>query len=228
MAVKQSVVLKGQRDGISIILDESVEFDALKESLRKKVSQGKRFFDGAGTKVSFKGRDISESEEQALIDIILEETSLDVTFVESSGYDSASGGGNDHDTPTGTKLNLVIPPGIGYMEGRASFYHGGLRAGQSIKYNGSVVILGDVNPGGEVVASGNVVVLGALKGMAHAGASGDDHCFVSALVLTPTQLRIGNTISYVPAPAKGVKPTPSYAYIKDGQVFVAALGNGQK
>ena len=84
--------------------------------------------------------------------------------------------------------------------------------------------MGDVNPGSEVVADGNVVVLGSLKGLAHAGASGDESCIVLANVLQPVQLRIASVISSMPAnKQKKQAISPSYAYVKDGKVCIAAL-----
>ncbi|MCL2576957.1 MAG: septum site-determining protein MinC [Defluviitaleaceae bacterium] len=235
MSTKQIVTLKGQKDGIGIILDAEADFEALKESLRKKVSQGKQFFDGADTKVAFKGRELNDFEEKTLIDIITSETNLDITFVQGEDFvipngngDSAAvtgeasvfgGGGSSAPAPHPSS----VPKQLGRKESPTAYYQGGLRSGQSIKYKGSVVIMGDVNPGSEIVADGNVVVLGALKGMAHAGASGDDSCFVSALFLRPTQLRIAGLISYVPETAKNVRSAAAYAYIKDGQVFIGPL-----
>lgn len=64
---------------------------------------------------------------------------------------------------------------------------------------GNIVIVGDVNPGAEVIASGNVIVFGALKGMAHAGALGDNSAVIIALELRPIQLRIGKVINRPPA-----------------------------
>jgi septum site-determining protein MinC len=223
MAIKQIVTLKGQRDGIGIILDADAPFDELKDSLRKKVSQGKKFFDGANTKISFKGRDLDDFSEKVLIDIITEETNLDITFVQGEGFVAPAK--DKPKTPTAPPPPVSSPPPRhGKRESMTAYYHGGLRSGQSIKYNGSVVIMGDVNPGSEIVADGNVVVLGALKGMAHAGASGDDTCFVSALFLHPTQLRIAGTISYVPDTHKNnARSSAAYAYIKDGQVFIGPL-----
>ncbi|MBC7106160.1 MAG: septum site-determining protein MinC, partial [Firmicutes bacterium] len=65
-----------------------------------------------------------------------------------------------------------------------------LRSGQRLCYNGNVVILGDVNPGAEVVAAGNVIVMGVLRGVVHAGANGNEEAVVLAFRLRPTQLRI--------------------------------------
>jgi septum site-determining protein MinC len=213
MAAKQIVTLKGQRDGIGIILDESADFGEIQESLRKKVSQGRQFFDGAGVKVSFKGRELNDLDEKILIDIITEETNLDITFVQGEGFVPPP----VNDMP----LPAAAPMKSGQKESLTIYQQGGLRSGQTIKYKGSVVVIGDVNPGSEIVADGNVVILGALKGMAHAGAAGDESCFVSALSLQPTQLRIANLISYVPKNEKNTRAA-AYAYIKDGQVYITA------
>ena len=249
MPAKQSVIVKGQRNGISIMLDEAAEFEQLQETLREKVSNAKSFFEGAKTNVSFKGRKLSEIEEQHLLDIILAETNLDVGFVEGSDYIApkpkprrVADSPLTLDEPVSKKIipinpslptmkindiEDISPLRLSHTESETAYYRGGLRSGQSIKYHGSVVIMGDVNPGSEVVAEGNVIVLGALKGMAHAGSKGDNNCFVSALVLQPTQLRIGRLITYIPVAdkkaKKGASLEPSYAYIKDDQVFVAPL-----
>lgn len=119
-----------------------------------------------------------------------------------------------------------VQSNVNYIESNTAYYQGGLRSGQCIKFDGSVVVMGDANPGSEIIASGNVIVLGALKGMAHAGAAGDISCHVTALTLRPTQLRIANLITYVPEPQKGKKPEqqkPSIAYVKDGRVFVGSM-----
>lgn len=79
-----------------------------------------------------------------------------------------------------------------------------IRSGQTTSsLTGSVIIYGDVNPGGEVVASGDIVVLGALRGNAHAGANGRLSSVIIAMELVPLQLQIG---SYVNRPPLGQKP----------------------
>ena len=230
MAVKQTVMLKGQKGGISIILDADASFETIKDNLRRKVSMGKQFFEGADTKISFKGRVLSELDEKILVDIVQEETNLEITMVADDDFMVSSQApaqvkekAASTPLPEISALTETSPPRHGHMESKTAYYQGGLRSGQSIHYKGSVVILGDVNPGSEVVADGNVVVLGALKGMAHAGASGDKSCFVSALFLKPTQLRVADIISFVPDTASTSRSGAAYAYIKDGQVFIGPL-----
>ncbi|MFZ3170568.1 MAG: septum site-determining protein MinC [Carboxydocellales bacterium] len=95
-----------------------------------------------------------------------------------------------------------------------------LRSGQSIHYHGNVVVLGDVNPGAEIVAGGNIIVMGSLRGVVHAGATGAKDAEVTAFRLLPTQLRIADQITRAPDgnyPDPGVAET---AKIVDGVVVI--------
>jgi septum site-determining protein MinC len=91
-----------------------------------------------------------------------------------------------------------------------------LRSGASLQHAGHVVVIGDVNPGAEVIARGDVVVWGRLRGMVHAGAEGDEGAVVCALDLSPTQLRISGQIAVTPK--RRGKPQPEMARISNGQV----------
>lgn len=95
-----------------------------------------------------------------------------------------------------------------------------LRSGQKFYYNGNVVVMGDVNPGAEVVASGNVIVMGQMRGMVHAGAEGDESAVVMAFRLMPTQLRIANHITRPPDEELPEHPVPEIARIKNGVVTI--------
>ncbi len=81
-----------------------------------------------------------------------------------------------------------------------------LRSGQRVEHPGSVVVLGDVNPGAEVVAGGDVIVVGKLKGLAHAGALGDPERFIFALALEAKQLRIAHLLAQAPEGQRGRGP----------------------
>jgi len=101
-----------------------------------------------------------------------------------------------------------------------------LRSGQSIRYNGNVVVLGDVNPGAEVAATGNVIVMGALRGVVHAGAGGDENSVVMAFRLQPTQLRIANHITRPPDNETVDTDHPEMARIRGGVVTIEAFQTG--
>ena len=105
------------------------------------------------------------------------------------------------------------------LEGEnAVFVQRTLRSGFKVSHRGHVIVLGDVNPGAEVIAGGSVIVWGRLKGVVHAGAEGNESSFVCALDMNPTQLRIAGLVT-IPSHRKG-KPDPEIARIQNGQVVV--------
>jgi len=92
------------------------------------------------------------------------------------------------------------------------------RSGQSMKYPGHIVILGDVNPGAEIIAGGNIIVWGRIRGMVHAGALGDESAIVCALDLAPSQLRIAGHISRAPEERRH-SPQPEMASIDQNRII---------
>ena len=93
-------------------------------------------------------------------------------------------------TPAPAPTAVTEPPSPAVL-----YHRGTLRGGQSLANVGHIVVVGDVNPGAELVAGGDIVVFGALRGVAHAGAQGETSARVYALSLAPTQLRIATTIA---------------------------------
>ncbi len=81
-----------------------------------------------------------------------------------------------------------------------------IRSGTRVEYPGHVVVVGDVNPGAEIVAEGNVIVWGRVRGMIHAGAKGNRSAYICALDLSPNQLRIADEISATLKPQKDPRP----------------------
>ena len=76
------------------------------------------------------------------------------------------------------------------------FHKGSLRSGQRIEVEGSIVIIGDVNSGAEVIAADNIIIMGTLRGLAHAGAKGNKEAIIAAGGLDAVQLRISNIVSF--------------------------------
>ncbi len=98
-----------------------------------------------------------------------------------------------------------------------------LRSGQKYRSEGNMVILGDINPGAEVIAGGNILVMGVLKGVAHAGAYGDENAVIAAFRLNPIQLRIANHITRPPDGESIIVNTPELAKIRAGKVVIEKL-----
>ena len=100
-----------------------------------------------------------------------------------------------------------------------TFHRGSLRSGQKLEIEGSVVILGDVNSGAEVIASENIVVLGSLRGLAHAGAKGNKQAIIGAGTLDTVQIRIANIIKEIDRDEEPLHKQ-AYIYILDGKIEI--------
>jgi septum site-determining protein MinC len=109
-------------------------------------------------------------------------------------------------------------------EGGAVLVRRTLRSGQTVRHTGHVVVVGDVNPGAEIIAGGDVVVWGRLRGTVHAGAGGNDDAVVCALMLAPTQLRIGSHIARSPGGEPGHRILPEVASVQGDQIVAKPWG----
>jgi len=224
MVRNSSVIFKGRRDGITILLDGEIPFEELQEALHAKMQDAQQFFGTATASITFKGRELTEAEEASLLDVMTQSSNMSISFTKSeSGQTFISPRpAPPEEEPMRPNVSLLSA-----TDNMTHFQKGSLRSGQKIQYAGSVVLMGDVNPGAEIVAEGNVIVLGAIKGMVHVGSSGNRDCYASAFDMRPTQLRIADLITYVPKEMvtrrSNEKPTPVYAYIQDGQIYIESL-----
>jgi len=117
------------------------------------------------------------------------------------------------------------PPPLRAVEtAPATLYHAAtLRGGQVLHHTGNIVVVGDVNPGAELVATGDILVFGRLAGIAHAGAGGDETARIYALELAATQLRIAAFIGAEEAPADGGRREPEVAVAQGGRIVILSL-----
>ncbi|MGF2039772.1 MAG: septum site-determining protein MinC [Nostoc sp. CmiVER01] len=95
-----------------------------------------------------------------------------------------------------------------------------VRSGVEIRHPGTVIILGDVNPGGIVIADGDIIIWGRLRGIAHAGAGGNRECLIMALQMEPTQLRIADAVARAPEKPP-IQFSPEVAHITPQGIRIA-------
>lgn len=93
------------------------------------------------------------------------------------------------------------------------FYRTSLRSGQKVEFAGSIVIIGNVNDGAEVIAEENIIILGTLRGMAHAGARGNEKAIIAAEAINSNQLRIASKIKEINK--EEMETTYTYAFVND-------------
>ncbi|HDQ35110.1 MAG TPA: septum site-determining protein MinC, partial [Chloroflexi bacterium] len=174
------------------------------------------FFRGGRVILQLDQRPLTEAELLALRDllerhdielwVVLSDDSATQRLVRSHGIRTRLPGETAEPSPTAAPEDQ-----------QALFVHRTLRSGQSLNYPGHVIVLGDVNPGAEVIAGGNIIIWGRVRGIVHAGAFGDASALICALDLNPSQLRIASHISRSPDERRR-KPKPEMAYIRDDHI----------
>ncbi|MBP3337385.1 MAG: septum site-determining protein MinC [Clostridia bacterium] len=197
------LTVKGSKDGLVVNLDTGMPIEQAKKELREKFESTKEFFNNEKLNITINALNFSEfeiCELQGVIKEVLDKA--EITFLSYAELKKAEA------------MNSL-------GEEMTKFYKGTVRSGQRIEATKNLVVIGDANPGSELVAGGNVIVVGALRGMVHAGAKGDEEAFVLALSLLPTQLRIANFITRAPDDlSENVRIIPEIAKIREGSIII--------
>lgn len=211
--MKNSVMIKGNKYGIVVVLDEKEDFSKLKEQLKMKFEESSKFFNNSSSMaISFEGKKLSNDEQREILDMIQENTELNIVCV----MDSAD------EERCKNRVEEVLSNMNDYSGGQ--FYKGTLRSGQVLESDSSIIILGDVNPGAKILSAGNVVILGSLKGTVYAGIKGNPNAFVVALEMHPVQIKIGDIIARsADKPKKSSKPETKIAYVDGENIYIEPL-----
>jgi septum site-determining protein MinC len=213
-----NVQIKGIKEGLLITLGDG-EWDDLESTLLSQLDQQAEFLKGARLALDVHNRVLKAIELGRLRDEI-SERGLSLWCILS---DSPKTQETAQTLGLATRISKPGPErNISRIETAVSGDHAvlvrrTLRSGFSLTHPGHIVIIGDVNPGAEIIAGGDVVVWGRLRGMVHAGAEGNREAVVCALDLSPTQLRIAGQIAMTPK--RRGKPQPEIARLVDGQVL---------
>ena len=214
-----TVQIKGIRDGLLVTVSDGEWLD-VRQTLLDQLDQQTEFLKGARLAIDVGNRVIKAAELAALRNEIMERD-LTLWAVLS---DSPTTVQTAQTLGLATRITKPRPeltvarPETNLQDGEFSILlQRTLRSGFSLKHEGNVIVIGDVNPGAEIIAGGNVIIWGHLRGMVHAGAEGDQSAVVCALDLSPTQLRIADQIAVTPQ--RRGKPQPEMARLQNGQVI---------
>lgn len=213
------MALKGTREGLVLYIDPAAEFGVLIEELTKLLTDSAQFLKGASVRC-YAGDKIFSEDEQAKLKAVLKEQQLELAGWLNAEEVRANAQGKPPASAVDKETRLWEGRTV---EGNCLFVERTLRSGNSIQFGGHVVVLGDVNPGAEIIATGNIVVLGSLRGVAHAGAAGERNASVNAYHLAPTQLRIADLVTRGPEDEEDGRG-PEVARIRDNQLIVEAVG----
>jgi septum site-determining protein MinC len=201
------IQIKGLRDGLLVSLDDA-PWEQQRQALLTQVDGQPTFFQGARLALDVASQVLHVNELVDLRDQLSERgIFLWAVISESPTTEKTAqllGLATRISKPRPEEGRKFAVEDLG--EETALFLHRTLRSGTRIEFAGHVVILGDVNPGAEIIAEGNVMVWGRLRGMVHAGAKGNRNAMICALELSPTQLRIADEVSAALRPQGSPKP----------------------
>jgi|SRR5690625_3804848 len=178
---KQIVTIRGTRAGLTIVINDTCSYEAIKSDLKEKISanQFKDDHQLVRVKVILGHRYLNDEQKVELEEIISSQNN----FVVDS-FDSKV---------------ILKEEALRWKElSDVKTFQRIVRSGQVLQVVGDMLLIGDVNPGGKVEATGNIYVLGHLRGVAQAGSLGDDQAIIAASYMNPSQLRIADYISRAP------------------------------
>jgi septum site-determining protein MinC len=215
---RQTIQIKGIKDGLLVTLGEG-NWGDLEAGLLQQVRERSAFFKGARVALDV-GHHILRAAEMSVLRDRLSESGITLWAILSNSPVTEQtaqmlGLATRISTP---RPERTVKPLDTNLEGEgAIFVQRTLRSGFKVSHRGHIVVLGDVNPGAEIIAGGSVIVWGRLRGVVHAGAEGNESAVVCALEMEPMQLRIAG-LAAIP-PRKRSKVEPELARILNGQVI---------
>lgn len=207
---KQHVTIKGTKDGLTLYLDDECSYETLILELEEMLSSKQYVQENGpliGVIVKSGRRLLTDDQEQTVKTVIRKKKTLFVETIESDVMTKAEAMKLKKETEVAKAARIV-------------------RSGQVLRAEGDLLLIGDVNPGGTVIANGSIYILGALRGTAHAGCSGNTRAIIAASVMAPAQLRIHESHSQSPERVREEEHGMECVYIdEEGQMKHDRLQN---
>ena len=193
-----------KRNEIIIKIAEDAEQKKIITELTKKLPDLKKLYKDEKTPIKIVGKVLKNKEIDEIQDLIKEKINVEIDF----------------DMPKSLGLSSItrtFKQEVAISE--TKFHRGSLRSGQRIETEGSIVIIGDVNSGAEVIASDNIVVVGNLRWLAHAGAKGNKNAIIAAGRLDSVQLRISNIVKEIDRDEE-IAHKQAYIFVQDDKIVI--------
>ena len=208
--MRNAVVIKSSKAGMTVILDDSLPFDELLAAIGTKFRESARFWGSVQMTLTLEGRELTPEEEFLIVDTITRNSQVEILCL------------LDTDAERIERCEKALNDKLMELNSQTGqFYRGSLKKGDSLESEASIVIIGNVDHGARVTAKGNVIVLGELKGTVTAGVSGNPQAVVMALDMAPLQIRIGDMSSRFNERNKRLGRGPMIALAEDGAIAVS-------
>ncbi len=191
------------KEEITLKISEKADYKEIEECLKEKIPELKKLYKNEKTPIFVTGKVLKNKEIDRIKEIIQKDIDVKVEF----------------DSPKVLGLHGIKKAFAEEIKSsETKFHRGSLRSGMKLEYEGSIVVLGDVNAGAEVIAGENIVVLGILRGVAHAGAKGNMEAMIAAAQIESPQIRIANIVKEIEKEEEETRKT--YAYVKENTIIL--------
>lgn len=203
--MKNCITIKLTKEEIILKILEDTTHEEVMECLGAKIEELSRLYQNEKTPMFITGKVLNTDEMEEIRASIQKEIDVKIEF----------------DSPTTLGLHGIKKSFIKDIDSSATKFHrGSLRSGNRIEFEGSIVIIGDVNGGAEVIAGENVVILGNLRGLAHAGAKGNKKAIIAALQIDAPQIRISNIVKEIEKEEYERELGKTYAYVEGENIVL--------
>lgn len=241
--MSEAVSFKGNKDGIVLLLDLTVEFETLCQMIVQKLWDSRNFLGDHTTLIVNSGTVVLDSGQRLALKVLLQslgheikqflpelpveekvsacakttqETQAENTSLTKQQHTNSI----QHAESIQTDWAAEFADVEHYKTQSALAVRKNIRSGQKISYDGTLIIFGDVNAGAELEATGHILVLGVLRGVAHAGCRGDKNAVIYANQLSSVQLRIADLIARAPDGENTKRTVPEIARIIENYLVI--------
>ncbi len=191
------------KEEITLKISEQAQNNEIEECLKEKIPELKKLYQDEKTPIFVTGKVLKNAEMDKIREIIRKDIEVQIEF----------------DSPEVLGLHGIRKAFSEEIKSsETKFHRGSLRSGMKLEYEGSIVVIGDVNAGAEIVAGENIAILGNLRGVAHAGAKGNKKAMISAMKIESPQIRIANIVKELEK--EDEEQIKTYAYVQENEIVL--------
>ncbi|MDD3252290.1 MAG: septum site-determining protein MinC [Lachnospiraceae bacterium] len=210
--MKNKVVIKSSKSGMTVILDPDCTFEELLEEIARKFRESARFWGNIQLALLLEGRALNAAEEMQIVNTIAENSGIEILCL------------LDNDANRIERCEKALNQKLMELSSHTGqFCQGDLHRGESIESEASIVIIGDVRHGARVTAKGNIIILGELRGSVHAGVSGDRSAVVVALEMAPLQIKIADVVQHYEDKNRKLGKGPMIASVENCNICAKSI-----
>lgn len=201
--MKSCITISRRKEKITVRIKEEAEQEEILQEINKRMTDLKNIYKEEKKPISIEGKLLEAKEKDEIKKLISQKIKVEISFKATQELGLAS-------------IKKVYEKDV--EDSLTRLYRGSLRSGQKVEFEGSLVIIGDVNSGAEVIASDNIIIIGILRGLAHAGAKGNKKAIIAANSIEGPQVRIANVVKEIEF--EDIETRKQYAYLDDKTIIL--------